>query len=135
MLTFNIKGKEYKVKFGYNSFCDTDLLDKTSEVMGALKGEGVDNSIEFTRKMFNVTRELLFEGFKKYNPVEKVSDIGNLLDDYYDENPKDNGLVNVFASIAQELLNEGFFGNLLTKASEAIATIKKKNVSKKNPTT
>lgn len=136
MLTLKVKDKEYKVKFGYNSFCDTDLLDNTAEVMGTIKGEGATNSMEFTRKMFNVTRELLFEGFKKYNPVTNVREIGDILDDYFEENPKENGLVNIFGLIAQELLNEGFFGDLLTKASEAIAKITKmKNVSKQNPNT
>lgn len=137
MMNLKIKDKEYKVKFGYNSFCDTDLLDKTAEVMGFLHGEGLQanpdnpNNMDFVRKMFTVTRDLLFEGFKRFNPVEDKNDIGLLLDEYYEENPTEHGLLNVFVMIAQELLSEGFFGNLLTKANEEMEALKKK-VSKKN---
>lgn len=137
MMNLKIKDKEYKVKFGYNSFCDTDLLDKTAEVMGFLHGEGLQpnpdnpNNMDFVRKMFTVTRDLLFEGFKRFNPVEDKNDIGLLLDEYYEENPDEHGLLNVFVMIAQELLSEGFFGNLLTKANEEMEALKKK-VSKKN---
>jgi len=136
-MNLKIKDKEYKVKFGYNSFCDTDLLDKTAEVMGFLHGEGLQpnpdnpNNMDFVRKMFTVTRDLLFEGFKRFNPVEDKNDIGLLLDEYYEENPDEHGLLNVFVMIAQELLSEGFFGNLLTKANEEMEALKKK-VSKKN---
>lgn len=137
MMNLKIKDKEYKVKFGYNSFCDTDLLDKTAEVMGFLHGEGLQanpdnpNNMDFVRKMFTVTRDLLFEGFKRFNPVEDKNDIGLLLDEYYEENPAEHGLLNVFVMIAQELLSEGFFGNLLTKANEEMESLRKK-VSKKN---
>ena len=37
MMTLKIKEKEYKVKFGYNSFCDSDLLDRTAEAMGMIQ--------------------------------------------------------------------------------------------------
>lgn len=30
-MELKVKGKEYKVRFGYNSFCDTDLMDRTKE--------------------------------------------------------------------------------------------------------
>ena len=136
MMTLTINGKEYKVKFGYNSFCDTDLLDKTTEVMGVLKGEGIKetandpNNMAFTRRLFGVTRDLLFEGFKKFNPVDSAETVGNLLDDYYEENPTEHGLINIFGMIAQELLTEGFFGNLLTKSEEAIQKLTSKKVSK-----
>ena len=33
MMILNVKGKEYKVKFGYNSFCDTDLMDRTNDLL------------------------------------------------------------------------------------------------------
>lgn len=137
MKTITIKGKEYKIKFGYNSFCDTDLLDRASEIMGILADKTItkkDN--DFTVKMFKTTRELLFEGFKKYNPVEKVSDIGDLLDDYFDEGTEEDthGLIDVFGIVAQELLAEGFFGDILKKSEKAISLMeeRKKN-QKKSP--
>lgn len=135
MMTINVNGTEYKVKFGYNSFCDSDLLDRTSEVMDILRGktEGSNDST-FTRRLFIVTRDLLFEGFKKKNPVESLTEVGNILDDYFDEGTEDDphGIVDIFGMLAQELLSEGFFGNLLTESTKAIEKVTKKKVSKKN---
>lgn len=138
MTTLKVKDTEYKIKFGYNSFCDTDLLDRTSEIMGILRGEtGNTKDNEFTRRLFAVTRELLFEGFKKFNPVESLEVVGNILDDYFDEGTEEetHGLMDVFGIVASELLAEGFFGDLLTKSEKAIAQIterQKKKAQKKN---
>lgn len=135
MMTINVNGTEYKVKFGYNSFCDSDLLDRTSEVMDILRGKTEANTDSaFTRRLFIVTRDLLFEGFKKKNPVESLTEVGNILDDYFDEGTEDDphGIVDIFGMLAQELLSEGFFGNLLTESTKAIEKVTKKKVSKKN---
>ena len=125
MTTLKVKGTEYKIKFGYNSFCDTDLLDRTTEIMGILQDKTVAKDNEFTRKLFCITRELLFEGFKKFNPVENLETVGNLLDDYLDEGTEqeNHGLMTIFGIIAQELLAEGFFGDLLKQSEKAIQTI------------
>lgn len=132
MTTLTISGKEYKIKFGYNSFCDTDLLDRTSDIMGILQNKETVKDMEFARKMFTVTRELLFVGFKKFNPVESIEAVGDLLDDYFDEGTKEDthGLVDVFGIVAQELLAEGFFGDILTKSEKAIKTLTER--AKKN---
>ena len=129
MMTLKVKDKEYKVKFGYNSFCDTDLLDRTTEIMGILKGsKETTKDNEFTRRLFNVVRELLFEGFKRYNPAENLEEIGYILDDYFEEGTEEDshGLVSIFGLIAQELLTEGFFGDLLTQSEKAIKTLTEK---------
>ena len=135
MTTLKVKGTEYKIKFGYNSFCDTDLLDRTTEIMGILQDKTVAKDNEFTRKLFCITRELLFEGFKKFNPVENLETVGNLLDDYLDEGTEqeNHGLMTIFGIIAQELLAEGFFGDLLKQSEKAIQTItaRAKNQKKK----
>ena len=67
----------------------------------------------------------LFEGFKKFNPVENLETVGNLLDDYLDEGTEqeNHGLMTIFGIIAQELLAEGFFGDLLKQSEKAIQTI------------
>ena len=132
MTTLTISGKEYKIKFGYNSFCDTDLLDRTSDIMSILQNKETVKDMEFTRKMFTVTRELLFVGFKKFNPVESIEAVGDLLDDYFDEGTKEDthGLVDVFGIVAQELLAEGFFGDILTKSEKVIKTLTER--AKKN---
>ena len=134
MMTLKVKDKEYKVKFGYNSFCDTDLLDRTTEIMGILKGsKETTKDNEFTRRLFNVVRELLFEGFKRYNPAENLEEIGYILDDYFEEGTEEDshGLVSIFGLIAQELLTEGFFGDLLTQSEKAIKTLTEKAQNKK----
>lgn len=135
MTTLKVKGTEYKIKFGYNSFCDTDLLDRTTEIMGILQDKTVAKDNEFTRKLFCITRELLFEGFKKFNPVDSLETVGNLLDDYLDEGTEqeNHGLMTIFGIIAQELLAEGFFGDLLKQSEKAIQTItaRAKNQKKK----
>ena len=151
MMTLKIKEKEYKVKFGYNSFCDSDLLDRTAEAMGMIQDmqstseEGQEEApvittaetMEKIRKIFVLTRDLLFEGFKKMNPVPAVNQVGDILDEYLEEDPKNHGLITIFGQIAEELLKEGFFGNLLTKTTEAVAKMKmatnsmKKSASKK----
>ena len=42
MMVLKVKEKEYKVKFGYNSFCDTDLMDRTSALLKIFQGEEID---------------------------------------------------------------------------------------------
>ncbi len=134
MMTIKVGEKEYKVKFGYNSFCDSDLLDRTSDAMGII-GELQDtekkDTMEKVRKLFNIVRDLLFEGFKKKNPVDSLEEVGDLLDDYLDEDKENHGLIDVFGMLAQELLTEGFFGDLLTKSNKAIENLTKKSAKKK----
>ena len=129
-MTLKIGDKEYIVKFGYNSFCDSDLLDRTADAMGMIQDiekKQDDNeetvttaeTMEKVRKLFVLTRDLLFEGFKKKNFVSTLNEVGDLLDDYLEEDKENHGLISIFGMIAQELLKEGFFGNLLTKTTEA----------------
>jgi len=136
MMTLKVKEKEYKVKFGYNNFCDSDLLDRTADAMGIvgeLEGATTDSSsMAKVRKLFTLTRELLFEGFKKFNPVSSLDEVGDILDDYLDEDPENHGLVTIFGQIILDLMGGGFFGDLLTKSSEAMTKLTKKVSKKKN---
>ena len=134
MMTLVVGDKEYKVKFGYNSFCDSDLLDRTSDAMGIigeLQNASDKDSMAKVRKLFTLTRDLLFEGFKKKNPVESVDEVGDILDDYLDEDKENHGLLDVFTLLAQELLTEGFFGDLLNKSLKEMENLKKRTASKK----
>ena len=142
MTTLKVKDKEYKVRFTYNSFADSDLLDRTFEtltlVQEMLQGkenestEENTNPVEKIKKLFSLNRELLFVGFKKENPVENIETVGDILDDYLDEDPENHGLIDVFNMIAKELLASGFFGDLLTKSNKAMQeTLTKKSVKKK----
>lgn len=123
MMTLVVKDKEYKVKFGYNSFCDSDLLDRTTETMKILdnltKSTDSDGMANI-HKMFTLVRDLLFEGFKKLNPVKNKTEVGDILDDYLEEDTENHGLLNIFVLLSQELLAEGFFGDLLKKSEEAM---------------
>ena len=144
-MTLKIGDKEYIVKFGYNSFCDSDLLDRTADAMGMIQDiekkqdeneETVTTAetMEKVRKLFVLTRDLLFEGFKKKNFVSTLNEVGDLLDDYLEEDKENHGLISIFGMIAQELLKEGFFGNLLTKTTEAAkaaTNLMKKSAMKK----
>lgn len=132
MTVLNIKGTEYKIKFGYNSFCDTDLMDRTSDLLRIFQGEDIEDDKDVSemgkiKELFTCVRDLLFVGFRKYNPVESVQEIGELLDDYHDEATEDDkrGIIDLFALLTEELMNEGFLGSLMKQMSEAEMKIAK----------
>jgi hypothetical protein len=135
MMTLKVKDKEYKVRFTYNSFADSDLLDRTFEtltlVQDMLSANDNTNSVDTLMKLFTLVRELLFVGFKRENPVESKEAIGDILDDYLDEDPENHGLIDVFNMIAGEFLASGFFGDLLTKSNKEVETLTKKSAKKK----
>lgn len=120
MMVLKVKEKEYKVKFGYNSFCDTDLMDRTTNLLKIFQGAEVadDRDVFGLRKvkdLFNFVRDLLFVGFQKHNPVENVQEIGNILDDYREESTEEDkrGLLELFTLLTEELMNEGFLSDLM----------------------
>ena len=129
------EGKEYKVRFTYNSFADSDLLDRTFEtltlVQEMLSADENTNSVSTLKKLFTLVRELLFVGFKRENPVESKEAVGDILDDYLEEDPENHGLVDVFNMIAGELLASGFFGDVLKKSNKAMETLSRKSAKKK----
>ena len=125
MMVLKVKDKEYKVKFGYNSFCDTDLMDRTSDLIKIFQGAGVEDDKDVTgmgkiKDLFSCVRDLLFVGFKKFNPVETVQEIGEILDDYHDEatNGEKRGILDLFTSLTEELMNEGFLGDLMEQMTK-----------------
>ena len=82
--------------------------DKDVAVMGKIK------------ELFTCVRDLLFVGFKKFNPVETVQEIGEILDDYHDEatNGEKRGILDLFTSLTEELMNEGFLGDLMEQMAK-----------------
>lgn len=125
MRILKVKEKEYKVKFGYNSFCDTDLMDRTNDLLRIFNGAEVENDKDVSemgkiKELFSCVRDLLFVGFKKHNPVENVQEIGEILDDYHDEaTDEDNrGIINLFTMLTEELMNEGFLGDLMKATAD-----------------
>lgn len=128
-MTLKVKDKEYKVRFTYNSFADSDLLDRTFETLTLVQemtsANQNTNSIDSIKKLFVLNRELLFVGFKKDNPVKTIDEVGDLLDDYLEEDPENHGLLDIFNQIAGELLASGFFGDVLKKSLAALNKTKK----------
>ena len=125
MMVLKVKENEYKVKFGYNSFCDTDLMERTSDLLNLFNGADVADDKDVTgmgkiKELFSCVRDLLFVGFKKFNPVETVQEIGEILDDYHDEAPdgEKRGILDLFTQLTEELMNEGFLGDLMEQMTK-----------------
>ncbi len=127
MFTIAINGNEYKVRYGVNSFADTDLMDRTQWLITRMNGENdTEDQGKILREMVVCLRDLLYVGFKKYNPVDDIEAIGDLLDDYIDEHKDDADVImNLFGQIAEELMAEGFLGDLLKTANSQGEQVKK----------
>lgn len=127
MMTLNIKDKEYKVKFGFNSFADSDLLDRVQQIATLLSDDSKDRGFGMLRELFVVVRELLYVGFKRCNPVETIEEVGDLLDEYMEDTPKDEdgnpledrGIFAIFFELSNELANEGFLADFVGKIMAA----------------
>ena len=126
MLFFKIKENEYKVKFGYNSFCDTDLMERTTDLLKLFQKQNIvdDKDVNVAGKvkdLFSCVRDLLYVGFKKHNPVENVQEVGDILDDYHDEakeKGEKRGIIDLFVRLTDELMNEGFLVDLMNDLEE-----------------
>lgn len=125
MMVLKVKEKEYKVKFGYNSFCDTDLMERTEDLLKLFQSTGADDDTDVAglgkiRELFLCVRDLLFVGFKKFNPVETVQEVGDIIDDYHDEVPEGEkrGVMDIFTQLSEELMNAGFLGEILNDQTE-----------------
>ena len=127
MLIFKIKEKEYKVKFGYNSFCDTDLMERTTDLLKLFKKQNIvdDKDVNVAGKvkdLFSCVRDLLYVGFRKYNPVENVQEVGDILDDYHDEakeKGEKRGIIDLFVRLTDELMIVGFLVDLMNDLEES----------------
>ena len=64
---------------------------------------------------------MLFVGFKKLNPVETVQEVGEILDDYNDEATEDDkrGILDLFTKLTEELMSEGFLGDLIEQMEKS----------------
>ena len=120
MTKLTIKGTDYIIKFGYNAFCDTDLMERVQDLAKLFKSAEVEtdgdvSGIGKIKDLFCVVRELLFVGFKKYNPVDSLQQVGDILDDYKDEETTDElrGLIQLFGILSEELMNAGFLNDII----------------------
>ena len=138
-MKLTISGKDYNVKYGYNNFCDSDLLERVEEAMMLLNGAQTDEDVSQAGKMrelFILVRELLFEGFKRENPCSTVQEVGNLLDTYMEETPKvkegeqpeHRGVLALFLQLSNELMAEGFLGDLMTNLVKMAEIVNKSEI-------
>lgn len=117
MFEIKIKEDTYKIKYGINSFADTDLMDRVQWLIDSINGEsGNDMNL---RELVTVLRELIYVGCKKENPIESIELAGDLLDDYIEERSEDEDVVmDLFMKITEELVAQGFLGDLLKTAKK-----------------
>lgn len=69
MTKLTINGTDYIIKFGYNAFCDTDLMERVQDLAKLFKSAEIEtdgdvSGIGRIKDLFCVVRELLFVGFK-----------------------------------------------------------------------
>lgn len=138
MYSIIISGKEYQVKFGFNSFCDTDLMDRTKDLIMLFQNENVSDDqgaamLGKIKDLFICVRDLLFVGFQKFNPVKSPQEIGDLLDQYHDEGDEENphGIMDLFGDLGNELMSEGFLGDLMKQGAEEAQTPRPRSITKK----
>lgn len=132
MMVLKIGEKDYSVKFNYNCFCDTDLLDRVNELGKIFQGVNAKDDKDVSgmgkiRDLFVCVRDLLFTGFQEENPVDSVQAVGKLLDQYKSEAPKgeDRGILQLFIMLSNELMEEGFLSDLMKTLVSAVENQKK----------
>lgn len=119
MKTLTINGTDYKIKFGYNAFCDTDLMERVQDLAKLFQKANTQSDEDVSgigkiKELFCVVRELLFVGFRKFNPVDSLQEVGDILDDYKDEETdEERGLIQLFTILSDELMNAGFLNDLM----------------------
>ena len=100
-------------------------MDRTTDLLKLLQGAEVEDDkdvagLGMIKEMFLCVRDLLFVGFQKYNAVETVQEIGEIIDDYHDEaqDGEKRGMLDLFTNLSEELMNEGFLGEVLEAFAE-----------------
>ena len=119
-MVLTVNGKNYKIRFGYNCFCDSDIFDQVKAMLKLMQGEKVETDDDMAnlgkvRDLFLVIRELVYLGLQKDNPVADLREAGDLLDDYRDEaqEGEKRSLMDLFTELTDELVNEGFLSDML----------------------
>lgn len=127
---------EYKIRYGFNSFCDTDIMDRVGGIAKIFQANDIkdDNgvsSIGKFRELFCIVRDLIFIGMQKMNPVENVQTVGDLLDQYKDEAPEgeQRGLFTLFTALSEELMASGFLADILNPQTETPKKKKTKSMA------
>lgn len=117
MLKLNIGGNDYCIEYSYNTFCDTDLMDRVNDLLTLFNGSGVTDDREVRglgkmKDLFLAVRDLVYIGC---DDIKSPEEAGHLLDVYRKEAPdgEKRGVLQVFGTLSAELTNEGFFSDLM----------------------
>lgn len=124
MFGFNVKGKDYVIKFTTRTFAQSDLMEKLQDFFS----KEADADARVVKEMANLLADLIFEGCRKFTPLESRDAAFDLIDDYIEENKGEKDVVmNFLTKIFNDLQEEGFMGDLLnTLTKEEISRSKKK---------
>lgn len=149
MFDLTINNSTYKVQFGYNQFIDTDLMDRVKSIVrimvsaedaNDLTAEDVENlteddvevalrNFDLLKEVFATTRELIYVGFQKHNPLLNILAAGDLMDEY------DGNVQELFMLFVNELFAAGFLGDLIQTEKGQAKKPRKRSTTKATPTT
>lgn len=108
MFTLKIKDKDYVIKFTTRTFAQSNLMERVETTFVE------KNDTKALQNVANLLAELIYEGCKKFTPIESVDAAFDLIDDYVDEHKGEEDIVmNLVSKFADDLQEEGFMGDLL----------------------
>lgn len=127
MFSFNVNGKEYKIKFGYGVLSQTDILTRI----------GNANKAEDAGSVIALLPELILAGLQKKHKADfgyetesekeiAYAKVCDLLDDYEDESTEENPQTGytLFLKAQSELEKNGFLSGMIAAAETANKTRK-----------
>ena len=149
MIKLNVKGTEYKIKFGYKALAHSNVIKdvlKMGETINSIEKqkeqakafpeyENEDNNTDYMLmidEMVALVGKMMLAGLQRYHsdvfgydPEEKdsikaaKSAVDNFIDDYIDEEDS-MSLMDLFNLFQEELFNNGFLFGRSQKAEETL---------------
>lgn len=127
MYIFKIHGKEYKVRYGYRTVCENDILDRVMNI-----GSTEDGTVKgLINNLVETTAELLLVGLQKYHSKEfgydsdderqkRIGEIIDMLDDYEDESTEEHeqDAASLLKDLQGELEKNGFLSAIAKMGQE-----------------
>lgn len=127
MYIFKIHGKEYKVRYGYRTVCENDILDRVMNI-----GSTEDGTVKgLIKNLVETTAELLLVGLQKYHSKEfgygsdeerqkRIGEIIDMLDDYEDESTEEHeqDAASLLKDLQGELEKNGFLSTIAKMGQE-----------------
>ena len=127
MYIFKIYGKEYKVRYGYRTVCENDILDRVMNI-----GSTEDGTVKgLIHNLVETTAELLLVGLQKYHSKEfgygsdeerqkRIGEIIDMLDDYEDESTEEHeqDAASLLKDLQGELEKNGFLSAIAKMGQE-----------------